>query len=41
MNASVGKYYPYEHDMFNEIYSRYERLFIDWGCQKIILEQFW
>lgn len=31
MNASVGKYYPYEHDMFNEIYSRYERLFIDWG----------
>lgn len=30
MNASVGKFYPYEHDMFNEIYSRYMTLFSSW-----------
>ncbi len=31
MNASVGKYYPYEHDMFNEIYVRYKSMFQGWG----------
>ncbi len=31
MNVSVGKYYPYEHDMFNEIYNRYESLYLEWG----------
>lgn len=31
MNASVGKYYPYEHDMFNEIYNGYMKLFSGWG----------
>lgn len=31
MNASVGKYYPYEHDMFNEIYGRYKNMFKGWG----------
>lgn len=30
MNASVGNYYPYEHDMFNEIYHDYKRLFSEW-----------
>ena len=30
MNASEGKYYPYEHDMFNEIYREYMNLFIKW-----------
>ncbi len=31
MNASVGKYYPYEHEMFNEIYHGYKKLFSEWG----------
>lgn len=30
MNASMGRYYPYEHDMFNEIYSKYIELFREW-----------
>lgn len=30
-NASIGKFYPYEHDMFNEFYQRFCRLFADWG----------
>ena len=31
MNVSVGKFYPYEHDMFNQIYQDYMRLFSGWG----------
>lgn len=31
MNASVGKYYGYEHEMFNEFYLGYRRLFEKWG----------
>lgn len=30
MNASGGKFYPYEHQMFNEIYSKYMELFSGW-----------
>lgn len=30
MNASVGKYYSYEHEMFNEIYIKYRELFERW-----------
>jgi glycosyltransferase involved in cell wall biosynthesis len=30
MNVSVGKYYPYEHDMFNDIYIQYKLLFQKW-----------
>lgn len=30
MNASVGKYYTYEHDMFNEIYTELNKLFTEW-----------
>lgn len=30
LNASVGKYYSYEHDMFNEIYQKYMDLFDEW-----------
>ena len=30
MNASVGKYYCYEHKMFNEFYVRYKSLFQRW-----------
>ena len=29
-NVSVGKFYPYEHDMFNEIYEKYMDLFSMW-----------
>lgn len=29
MNASI-KYYPYEHEMFNEIYVQYKKLFQKW-----------
>lgn len=31
LNASVGKYTPYEHDMFNEFYTKYVALFESWG----------
>lgn len=31
MNASAGKYYGYEHDMFNEIYIGSKRLFKQWN----------
>ncbi len=30
MNASIGKYYSYEHEMFNSIYTRYKMLFQRW-----------
>ncbi len=29
-NVSVGKYYSYEHEMFNEIYTQYKNLFHSW-----------
>lgn len=29
-NASVGKYYSYEHEMFNEMYIEYKKLFQHW-----------
>lgn len=32
MNISVGKYYGYEHQMFNEFYLQYRKLFDDWKC---------
>jgi len=31
MNASVGKYYGYEHKMFNDLYTEYARLFQSWN----------
>jgi glycosyltransferase involved in cell wall biosynthesis len=31
MNASIGKYYGYEHSMFNELYTKYVDLFRSWG----------
>lgn len=31
MNASIGKYYAYEHEMFNNIYIRYKSLFQKWN----------
>lgn len=31
MNASVGKYYGYEHSMFNEFYLDYKKLFVSWN----------
>ncbi len=34
MNTSVGKYYSYEHDMFNEIYHSINRLMQDWGIDE-------
>ena len=30
-NISSGKYYPYEHAMFNEFYERYKSLYQSWG----------
>lgn len=30
MNTSVNKYYPYEHDMFNEIYNSIKALMMEW-----------
>ena len=31
MNASIGKYYAYEHQMFNEFYTGYKQLFQSWN----------
>jgi len=31
MNASVGKYYGYEHEMFNDFYTEYARLLKSWN----------
>ncbi|MEG7531310.1 MAG: glycosyltransferase family 2 protein [Hungatella sp.] len=31
MNASIGKYYSYEHDMFETFYREYRSLFERWG----------
>lgn len=31
MNVSAGKFYPYEHQMFNEIYIKYVELFSEWN----------
>lgn len=30
-NASVGKYYEYEHNMFNELFGGYKKLFTEWN----------
>lgn len=34
MNTSVGKYYGYEHDMYNEFFEQYKKLYIEWGRYK-------
>lgn len=34
MNASVGKYYDYEHSMFNEMFFEYQALFEKWCLKK-------
>ncbi len=31
MNISIGKYYNYEHQMFNDIYIEYKHVFQSWG----------
>lgn len=31
MNASVGKYYGYEHEMFNDFYLEYIKLYTSWN----------
>lgn len=38
MNASIGKYYGYEHNMFNAIYLGNMRLFEKWGVLNIEAE---
>lgn len=34
MNVSIGKYYAYQHAMFNEIYNSYRCLFQNWGLEQ-------
>ena len=34
MNASVGKFYGYEHEMQNEMYLKYVDLFSSWGFEE-------
>ena len=34
MNASIGKYYPYVHSMYNEIYEQYKILFQKWDLPR-------
>ena len=33
MNVSVGKYYPYEHQMFSDIINRHLQCYKDWGME--------
>lgn len=40
MNASVGKYYEYEHEMFNEIYWKFINLFESWKLNSETYEKF-
>lgn len=40
LNASVGKYTPYEHNMFNEFYTKYVALFDSWGLYTEEIKQF-
>lgn len=32
MNISIGKYYGYEHEMYNLFYNENRKLLIDWNC---------
>lgn len=34
MNASMGKYYSYDHAMYNEVHVRYQLLFQNWGLER-------
>lgn len=38
-NASNGKYYGYEHEMFNEFYSKYLELYELWGIKDSLAAQ--
>lgn len=40
MNASAGGYYPYEHQMFNEIYTKYVKLFSAWDLPEDSYKEF-
>ncbi len=39
-NASVGKYYSYDHDMFNEMYSFAMGLYQKWGVMDIEISEY-
>lgn len=38
MNASIGKYYGYEHSMFNDFFVKYKRLFQGWNLS---VDSYW
>lgn len=39
-NISIGKYYGYEHDMYNEAYLEYKKLFGQWGLYENEVKSF-
>lgn len=39
-NISLGKYYGYEHDMYNEMYLEYKKLFVKWGLYESEVKSF-
>lgn len=41
MNASIGKYYPYLHTMFNDIYVGSKSLYKNWGLYDDDLKEYW
>ena len=41
MNASIGKYYPYLHSMFNDIYTGSTLLYKKWDLYDDDIKQYW
>jgi len=41
MNASVGKYYPYLHEMFNDIYANSKSLYKAWNLYDDEIREYW
>lgn len=39
MNASIGKYYGYEHEMYNEIFYRYLEQYRKWGLDNQLYQE--
>ena len=40
MNISMGKYYDYEHDMFNELYQKSKKLYYKWGVSDSVFADY-
>ncbi|MCR4653392.1 MAG: glycosyltransferase [Eubacterium sp.] len=36
MNISMGKYYDYEHEMFNQIYQKSKKIYMNWNISETV-----